>query len=97
MREDVGVVRKALAHQLHRLAERIDHENRTETVLVEDEYGICRCKFEIKGDDFHGVGVEVVTLDLELAPTDSILILDEDCLCTVFVVDALSQPMELVR
>lgn len=48
-------MRKRLARLLHRLAERIDHTNHTEKIVVEDDYGICRCVIEIFADDLHGV------------------------------------------
>lgn len=50
-------MRRRLAHALHRLAVRVWDDECIETIEVIDEYGVCRCRVEVRGNDFHGVGM----------------------------------------
>lgn len=51
-----------LAHRLHGVARWLYNDTHTERVTVIDEYGICRCRIEIAGDDSHGISAEFIAL-----------------------------------
>lgn len=48
-------MRKWLSLQLHWLAVRVYSSEHAEIVVVQDEWGITRCRFELKADEMHGV------------------------------------------
>lgn len=59
----MGAMRRAVAHLLQRMATRIYNADHVERIEVTDEYGVCRCRVEVIGDDFHHMETK-----LELLP-----------------------------
>lgn len=48
-------MRRALAALLHRFADRIYNDDFNIEVEIVDEYGISRCRVDVRADDSHGV------------------------------------------